>query len=211
MIFFFFCPFRAAPPAYGGSQARSLIGAVAASLHQSHSNTRSEPVCKVHHSSWQRQIVNPLSEARYRTCTLMVPSRIRFQCATTTGTPQMNFHTSFWTSFVAVFPYMEKGHQGLFPGSSVYSCWHRLSRFISKDWALNAAGIALYTPLVYSLHLNSFVPLIWCSVNFEQRVIDKPTVMDTGYATLLQNCACADRWRCMLPSLYSGKALLPPH
>ena len=28
--------------AYGGSQARGLIGAVAAGLHQSHSNARSE-------------------------------------------------------------------------------------------------------------------------------------------------------------------------
>ena len=34
---------RAAPAAYGGSQARSLIEAVAAGLHQSHSNTRSQP------------------------------------------------------------------------------------------------------------------------------------------------------------------------
>ena len=43
---FFFClfyPFRAAPTAYGGSQARSLIGAVAAGLCHSHSNIRSEP------------------------------------------------------------------------------------------------------------------------------------------------------------------------
>ena len=32
---------RAAPTAYGGSQARGLIGAVAASLHQSHSNAGS--------------------------------------------------------------------------------------------------------------------------------------------------------------------------
>ena len=33
---------RAAPVAYGGSQARGLIGAVATSLLQSHSNARSE-------------------------------------------------------------------------------------------------------------------------------------------------------------------------
>ena len=41
-----FCLFAiswAAPMAYGGSQARGLIGAVAASLLQSHRNTRSEP------------------------------------------------------------------------------------------------------------------------------------------------------------------------
>ena len=37
---FFF--FRATPAAYGGSQARSPIGAVAAGLQHSHSNTRSE-------------------------------------------------------------------------------------------------------------------------------------------------------------------------
>ena len=33
----------AAPAAYGGSQARGLIGAVATGLHQSHSNMGSEP------------------------------------------------------------------------------------------------------------------------------------------------------------------------
>ena len=40
------CPFaffRAAPTAYGGSQSRGLIGAVATSLHQSHRNAESEP------------------------------------------------------------------------------------------------------------------------------------------------------------------------
>ena len=47
MIAFFFLVFlvftRAAPMAYGDSQARGLIGAVAASLRQSQSNARSEP------------------------------------------------------------------------------------------------------------------------------------------------------------------------
>ena len=33
----------AAPTAYGGSQARGPIGAVATGLHQSHSNSGSEP------------------------------------------------------------------------------------------------------------------------------------------------------------------------
>ena len=42
---FFFCLFafsRASPSAYGGSQARGLIGAVATSLYHSHSNVGSE-------------------------------------------------------------------------------------------------------------------------------------------------------------------------
>ena len=38
-----FCPFRDAPMAYGGSQARGPIRATAASPYQSHSNARSEP------------------------------------------------------------------------------------------------------------------------------------------------------------------------
>ena len=46
LFFLFFCLFafsRAAPVAYGGSQARGLIGAVAAGLCQSHSNAGSQP------------------------------------------------------------------------------------------------------------------------------------------------------------------------
>ena len=40
MVLFFFGLFsRAAPAAYGGSQARGLIGAIATGLRQSHSNT----------------------------------------------------------------------------------------------------------------------------------------------------------------------------
>ena len=46
---------------YGGSQARGLIGAVAAGLH---------------HSSQQCRILNPLSKARHQTQNLMVPSQI---------------------------------------------------------------------------------------------------------------------------------------
>ena len=41
-FFFFFFLFRATPEAYGSSQARGGIGAAAASLCCSHSNTRSE-------------------------------------------------------------------------------------------------------------------------------------------------------------------------
>ena len=41
-FFFLFVFSRAAPEAYGGSQARGQIGATAAGLHHSHSNARSE-------------------------------------------------------------------------------------------------------------------------------------------------------------------------
>ena len=46
LLYFYFCLFafsRATPVAYGDSQARGLIGAVSAGLHQSHNNTGSEP------------------------------------------------------------------------------------------------------------------------------------------------------------------------
>ena len=44
-------------------------------------------VCNLHHSSWQRQILNTLSEARDQTSVLMDTSQIPFHC-TTTGTPE---------------------------------------------------------------------------------------------------------------------------
>ena len=43
-------------------------------------------VCDLQHNSWQCQILNPMGEARDRTCNLMVPSWIHF-CCTTMGTP----------------------------------------------------------------------------------------------------------------------------
>ena len=43
-------------------------------------------VCDLHHSSWQRQILNPLSQTRDQTRNRMVLSGICFHCAMT-GTP----------------------------------------------------------------------------------------------------------------------------
>ena len=77
-MYLVFCLLRVAPTAYGGSQARDPIRATVVGLHHSHSNTGAEPRLPPAISSWQHQILNPLSEARDRTCNLMVPSRIRF-------------------------------------------------------------------------------------------------------------------------------------
>ena len=43
ILFLSFCLLRPVPMAYGGSQARGRMGATAAGLHHSHSNTESEP------------------------------------------------------------------------------------------------------------------------------------------------------------------------
>ena len=50
-------------------------------------------ICDLRHSSWQHQILNPLSEARDRTRNLKVPSQIHFRCAMT-GMPQSSFYSS---------------------------------------------------------------------------------------------------------------------
>ena len=68
---YFFFLFRAILVAYGSSQARDQIGAAAADLYHSHSNTRSEPYCDLQHSLWQNQIPDPLSEARDQMRVLM--------------------------------------------------------------------------------------------------------------------------------------------
>ena len=63
-IYFFFVFFSiswASPVAYGDSQTRGRIGAIAAGLH---------------HSSWQCRIFNPLSETRDRTRILMDTSHV---------------------------------------------------------------------------------------------------------------------------------------
>ena len=94
-IFFFlsfvFCPFRATPMVYGGSQARGLIGAVSAGLHHSHRNARSEPRLQPTPQLTATPILNPMREARGRTYNLMFPSWICFLC-TTTGTPEILSH-----------------------------------------------------------------------------------------------------------------------
>ena len=61
---------RPAPTAYGGSQARGTYTTATATWDPSR-------VCYLHLSSRQCQILNPLSEARNRTCNLVVPSLIR--------------------------------------------------------------------------------------------------------------------------------------
>ena len=61
---FFSFLFRAAPEAYGSSQAGP-------GLHHSHSNARLFHICDLCHSMQQCQFLNPLSKARDQTLSLM--------------------------------------------------------------------------------------------------------------------------------------------
>uniref|UniRef100_A0A8D1DAL5 Uncharacterized protein n=1 Tax=Sus scrofa TaxID=9823 RepID=A0A8D1DAL5_PIG len=67
-------------------------------------------VCDLHYSSQQRRILNPLSEARDRTCVLMDTSQIRFHGATM-GTLTLN------TQFPAKY-----GHPGELGGATCVKC-----------------------------------------------------------------------------------------
>ena len=57
-------------------------------------------VCNLHHSLWQCQLLNPLSEARGRTCVLKDTSQIHF-CQATMGTPEPQWELQF--SFFSFF------------------------------------------------------------------------------------------------------------
>ena len=72
LLFFFFLPFRAAPAAYGGSHTRLQLPAYATGTAISNLSH----VRDLHHNSRQHQVLNPLSEARDRSCNLEFPSWI---------------------------------------------------------------------------------------------------------------------------------------
>ena len=92
-FFFFFLPYRATPMANGGSQARGWIGAAAAGLRHSIATRGLSHVCDLHHSSWQCQILNLLSETRDRTRILMDTSQLHFHC-TAVELPHLSFDHS---------------------------------------------------------------------------------------------------------------------
>ena len=70
-MYLFILLFRATPAAYGTSQAKGSIGAVADRLHHSHSNAGSEP-----HLGLSPQLMAMRKEARNQTQILMDTSRV---------------------------------------------------------------------------------------------------------------------------------------
>ena len=73
---------RAAPEEYGGSQARSRIGAMPEPAYAGATAMQNpNHIYDLHHSSRQCRVLNAPGEARDWTWNLMVPSWIRFHCA----------------------------------------------------------------------------------------------------------------------------------
>ena len=76
--FYLFIYFRAAPVAYGNSQVRGGIGAVAATYTTATATWDPSLIFQLYQSSWQCQILNPLNEARDQTRVLMDTSQVPY-------------------------------------------------------------------------------------------------------------------------------------
>ena len=87
LLLLLFFLFRAAPATYGSSQAGVELELQLSAYTTAPERWNPSHACDLHHNSQQRQILNPLSEARDQTPNLTVPSWIRFCCAMM-GTPE---------------------------------------------------------------------------------------------------------------------------
>ena len=74
LLLFHFCLFMAAPAAHGGSHVESELHLPAYATATAAQDLNH--ICKLHHSSWQRWILNPLSEARDGTHILTDTSQV---------------------------------------------------------------------------------------------------------------------------------------
>ena len=88
--------FRAAPVAYGSSQARVDSELQLLAYTRATTTTTGDLSCVycLHHNSWQCWILIPLSKARDQTCVLMDTSRV-CSCWATMGILHMNFRIGF--------------------------------------------------------------------------------------------------------------------
>ena len=129
LFIYLFCLFRATREAYGDSQARGWIRAYA-------TGTATPDLSRnwgLHHNSQKRQILNPLSQARNRTCVLRDASQICFRWAMM-GTPGL--------SWIACFPFIlpqfsgvVEGWGGLFvffASPFTNSCTHSMWKFTGQ-------------------------------------------------------------------------------
>ena len=96
----FFPPhlFRAALVAYGSSQARGQIRAVAYATATTPDPSHIHDIC---HSLWQHWILTSLSEVRDQICILMDTEFL--SCWVTTGAPLGVLWYFFWLSFIVNF------------------------------------------------------------------------------------------------------------
>ena len=68
--------FRAAPVAYGSCQAKGRIELQQTAYITATGTPYQSHICDLHHNSWQRRILNPLSQARARARILVDTSQV---------------------------------------------------------------------------------------------------------------------------------------
>ena len=131
---------------HGSSKARDQIRATAASLHQSHSNVRSQPCLQP--TPQLMAILNPLREARDRTHILMDISWICLCCAAM-GTTQFIFRSSRvwyeWKKEILIW----------------LICKHFL--FIKCLIFISFCPITISSVFLNSLNFIAFIPVQWSS------------------------------------------------
>ena len=76
IFFSFFFLFLVTPVAFGSSQARVELELQLLAYATATARWDLSHICDLYHSSWQRQILNPLSEDRDHACILMDTSRV---------------------------------------------------------------------------------------------------------------------------------------
>ena len=96
-VFCLFCLFRPAPEAYGGSQARGLIRAVAASLCHSHSRSNVGPELHLRPAMGNAGSLTDWTRLGIEPATSRFLVRFRF-CRTMIGSPVGGF-LSYWFNF----------------------------------------------------------------------------------------------------------------
>ena len=141
-------------------------------------------ICDLHHSSWQRRIPDPRSEARDGTRNLMVPRRMRFRCASA-GTPVLLGPDAAVTPFLPALPPAGASRSCLVPpswGFTLMTAYLELSRGVtwghfsfsaqrlvflgsSSSCSLTCAGVCAPDPELPAGRPVTWMPLGCLSVN----------------------------------------------
>ena len=125
-------------------------------------------VCNLHHSSWQRWILNPLREARDGTHNLMVPSRIHFHCATM-RTPQYFLAMRFTCQFVQNVRNLQKNFSNLFIEGNLHvsECMHFKAVLLKGQSCFSNNELETYSKIYL---LSMFTSIILNSIKLETPV-----------------------------------------
>ena len=130
-------------------------------------------LCDLHHSSRQHQILNPLSEARDWTHSLMDTSQIRFHWATT-GTPRIDYFKMQYFKLKIELPYdLAIPFLGIYPKKN-------------KNKNKNTNSKRYMYPNIHSIAIHT-ITKIWKQPKCPKRQMGKEDVVDIHNGILLSH------------------------